>query len=332
LKILVPISNIDHYENLIEAGADEFYCGIVPFTWLGEYGMWQPINRREFMDTSNLCTMTAMRILAKKYRKYQIPVKITFNALHYHTTQYELIGDIMRSLIDMGFDTFIIADIGLMNYVSQAGIDCHIHASGEIPVINHKSMKYLSRYPVTRFVFPRKTSIQDMKNCIEANGRDMEYEAFILNENCLHVGAFCNTLHCDEMYSFCFLPSRIARRELKSSKMADVLRFHRMFEGKESGEGNTRSNEYILGNHGCGICYLEQLEQIGITSLKIVGRSKGVEPMLKDVRHIRSLLDALAQNRYQEALNNLKETYYKEQCPHRKMFCYYPQGSGGEAL
>ena len=29
--------------------------------------------------------------------------------------------------------------------------------------------------------------------------KDMEYEAFLMNEMCHFTGGFCNSLHCDEM-------------------------------------------------------------------------------------------------------------------------------------
>ena len=31
----------------------------------------------------------------------------------------------------------------------------------------------------------------------------MEFEAFVLNEMCQFTGAFCNSLHCDEMGYLC---------------------------------------------------------------------------------------------------------------------------------
>ena len=32
--------------------------------------------------------------------------------------------------------------------------------------------------------------------------RNIEYEAFILNERCHYTGAFCSSLHCDELDTF----------------------------------------------------------------------------------------------------------------------------------
>ena len=34
----------------------------------------------------------------------------------------------------------------------------------------------------------------------------MEFEAFVLNEMCQFTGAFCNSLHCDEMGYLCRVP------------------------------------------------------------------------------------------------------------------------------
>lgn len=326
MKILVPLSNVDNYEELVEAGADEFYSGFVPYSWLEKYGMWQPINRREFMNTSNICSLSSMKILSSKVKKYGVSVKITFNGLNYTPAQYEMIKNIIEELIGIGFNTFIIADLGLIHYLREHDINCTIHVSGEAAVFNHESMAYLNQYNVSRFVFPRKTSIEEMKKCIEKNGREIEYEAFILNENCVYVGAFCNTLHCDEMSSACFLPYKVSNRDEISEKMKSIMKFYTVYNFKENKKESLLSESYHIGNHGCGICYLERLQQIGITNMKIVGRGKEMSGLIEDVKYIRGLLKAIKENKFECKVKELRTEMYGKHCPDRRMFCYYPQG------
>ena len=33
MKITVGLGSIDEYERFVQAGADEFFCGYVPFSW-----------------------------------------------------------------------------------------------------------------------------------------------------------------------------------------------------------------------------------------------------------------------------------------------------------
>lgn len=42
-----------------------------------------------------------------------------------------------------------------------------------------------------------------------------EYEAFILNELCHFSGAFCNSLHCDELTHLCRVPYELGNLHKK---------------------------------------------------------------------------------------------------------------------
>ena len=50
MKIVSGLGSLDEYIPFAEAGADEFFCGYVPFTWSKKYGTMQPLNRREVMN------------------------------------------------------------------------------------------------------------------------------------------------------------------------------------------------------------------------------------------------------------------------------------------
>ena len=38
MKITAGLGSIDEYERFVQAGADEFFCGYVPFSWAEKYG------------------------------------------------------------------------------------------------------------------------------------------------------------------------------------------------------------------------------------------------------------------------------------------------------
>lgn len=48
MKITAGLGSIDEYERFVQAGADEFFCGYVPFSWVEKYGTVMPLNRRKF--------------------------------------------------------------------------------------------------------------------------------------------------------------------------------------------------------------------------------------------------------------------------------------------
>lgn len=47
MKIVAGLGCIDDYPAFCEAGADEFFCGYVPYAWTKRYGTTLALNRRE---------------------------------------------------------------------------------------------------------------------------------------------------------------------------------------------------------------------------------------------------------------------------------------------
>ena len=45
MKITSGLGSIDDYPRYVRAGADELFCGYVPFSWSEKYGTVLPLNR-----------------------------------------------------------------------------------------------------------------------------------------------------------------------------------------------------------------------------------------------------------------------------------------------
>ena len=120
MKIVTGLGSIDDYIALAKAGADEVFCGYVPYEWNKKYGTLFPLNRREVLYYNvNIGSLEDMKILKKMEDKYKVKVNIAFNYLYYLEEQYEMIAKIIIELIDIGFTDFIIADIALILYLEE---------------------------------------------------------------------------------------------------------------------------------------------------------------------------------------------------------------------
>ena len=313
MKIVAGLGSVDDYVSLCEAGADEVFCGVVPFEWNERYGNVYPLNRREVLYYNvQISSMSEMRILKRLEKIYKVPVTITFNSLYYLVEQYEIVAGYMKELMDMGFSEFIIADISFMEYLRRQGIRCRIHLSGEACQLNNLAISYLERYNITRYIFHRKNTVDNMADMIKSG--TVEYEAFVMNEKCNYTGAYCNSLHCDELVHMCMLPYELAPYSKSQDMLGcevdkmhedstirhedvddpeDGLTVHEDIAGHEYGMAGqeTGTVEYVPGHSGCGLCSLYQLEQAGITHLKVVGRGEGVEEMVQDIRALKSALN-----------------------------------------
>ena len=90
MKIVSGMGSIDDYIILVKAGADEVFCGYVPYEWNKKYGSLFPLNRREVLYYNiQINSLEDMKILKSMVDVYKVPVSITFNYLYYIEEQYE---------------------------------------------------------------------------------------------------------------------------------------------------------------------------------------------------------------------------------------------------
>lgn len=324
MKIVAGLGSIDEYETFVKAGADEFFCGYVPFSWAEKYGVIHPLNRREVLFYNvQIGSMSELQILKKMVDYYGKPVKLTFNSLYYTGEQYPVIAEIITQCMAAGFENFIIADPALMLYLRQQKINCGIHLSGETAEVNRGMLEQMLPFGIRRVIFHRKNSLEDMQSCIKEADFPHEYEAFILNELCHFSGAFCNSLHCDELTHLCRVPYELGnlhKKEETDAAQKDVAETDRI-QGKEGKGLPLDEDGYLTGSTGCGLCALYRMKQVGITHLKLVGRGNYTDFMEKDIRQLRKLLDILensdSEAQYQK---KMKASLFPDGCSRN---CYY---------
>ncbi|MBS6599383.1 MAG: peptidase U32 family protein [Clostridium sp.] len=320
MKIVAGLGSIDDYIALAKAGADEVFCGYVPYEWNKKYGTLFPLNRREVLYYNvNIGSLEDMKILKKMEEKYKVKVNITFNYLYYLEEQYEIIAKLISELIDIGFTDFIIADIALILYLEEKNIKCNIHLSGECAEINSLSIDFFNQFSnINRYIFHRKNSILDMKSCILNNKRKMEYEAFILNEKCHYTGAFCSSFHCDELAHLCKVSYKLGKINEEVKDFNEVDKKIKLYYSEDIEEYKDYD---LLGSTGCGLCSLKKLKEAGVTHLKVVGRGNSIDFMERDVKELRTALDILekiSNGNYEEEMKN--KLFKNKKCSRN---CYY---------
>jgi len=227
-----------------------------------------------------------------------VPVSLTFNSPVYRPEQYPFILNMLDNLGEIGFCDVIIADPALLLHLRAASYPGRIHLSGETGLFNLESMRLFEKMNVSRWIFPRKTTPDDMAECIKALP-ECEYEAFALNELCHYSGAYCMSLHCDEMSHACCIPY--------------------LPVGPDCEWAPENVKEYPpdgFGAGGCALCRLPELQKAGITHLKIVGRGANMENMSRDVRIMRKACEMISRGD-----TDLRSLLPDSRCSE---VCYYP--------
>ena len=339
MKITSGLGSIDDYPRYVRAGADELFCGYVPFSWSEKYGTVLPLNRREVLNYNvQIGSFSELEILANMVQKYQKPVHLTFNSLYYRPEQYDEITQIIQQCRSIGFDSYILADPALLVYLRKEKIDCEVHLSGDLGTVNSAMTEVFAKEYPKRIIFQRKNTISEMRAVIrhitaqkEAARKEWtyptEFEAFALNELCQFSGAFCNSLHCDEMGYLCRVPYWKKPMSFSESKLEKQEK-NRPGENISISEWDSASelmnpvseDGYLCGATGCGLCTLKQLSDAGITHLKLVGRGNYTDFMERDIRNLRRTLEILEDSSTEEEyIRAMKAELFPNGCSH---MCY----------
>lgn len=289
LKMTVGMGSIDDYIDYVKAGADEVFCGYVTDAMLEKYGMLPAVNRREvYYYPVQIGGRNELEILAQMVQVYHVPVTITLNNIFYHRKQYDLLDELVQDCLDCGFDHFIVADDVLLERLQNKPVA--VHLSGEHGEFNAYTLDALPK--VSRVIFPRS---MDWRYACDVMDDKHQYEAFLLNEKCHFFGAYCQSLHCDEMRHLCLVD----------------------YAGKKE----KNMNDEVIGSGGCGLCALWRLAHLGIQYFKIVGRGEDREAMLADIQAVKKafMIEEAAASEA-EYIQMMKEALFPEGCSHN---CYY---------
>ena len=120
MKITAGLGCADDYIRFCEAGADECFCGYVPLAWAERYGLLSPLNRREVnFYNVQIGAKSELEILRGMVQAYGKRVHLTFNSLYYTPEQYSVLADIIAQCMELGFESFILADPALLVYLRR---------------------------------------------------------------------------------------------------------------------------------------------------------------------------------------------------------------------
>ena len=159
-----------------------------------------------------------------------------------------------------------------------------------------------------------------MESCVRKTKEKIpEYEAFVLNEMCHFTGAFCNSLHCDELAPVCRLPYSLGR--VSSVCTDEKIREEDQKERKNVSDD--LKNSLITGAGGCGLCALWRLREAGVTYLKVVSRGNHTDATAADIRAVKTAVRLLDQAESEaDYIRQMKAQLFPNGCGR---VCYYPE-------
>jgi collagenase-like PrtC family protease len=330
MKITAPISRLEEIPLLLQAGANELYCGIVPPDWVARFNT-GAVNRRYF---GNLPNYAALEQAVQTAHAGAGELFLVLNAQHYGENFHGALIDIATRFQGMGGDAVIVADLPLITALHDEVPDLAIHASSVANCRNSAAIALLRDLGVRRVILPRDVTLAEIERMARA-APDVEIEVFVLNDGCVFEEGLCHTVHlpsrlggpiCVDSYAMNYqdpagqpLSSRLLRRHAQND--ADYKRW--LWYRFGCGFSNTEEG-YPFGP--CGLCAMQRMHQAGVTSVKVAGREGATERKIKSVEMVRQVLDGINQGADEGSAAALAVSIRKVpgHCASGYM-CYYPE-------
>ena len=318
-SILAPVRHPDEVEGLVQAGADEFYAGLLSPRTLERTGGVFSFNFRPHCN-GNLRGVDDLRAVLD--RADGRPVLLTYN-LRYPPQACDWVLDELSEAAELGVAGVIVADLGLAAQVRARHPDLELHASSVAGVFNSEAAAQWREAGATRVIVPRACSREEVTALARAvEGIDLEL--FIMTEKCVFANAHCGLEHgvYQSTKPMTLRLAGLAGRLVKRSPNQDMLAervaarnpalrqvFYRMIRGLgsactlpfEGPDGPFAFGTAWETKEACGICSLWWIRELGaVTSLKVVGRTQPMLRKLGDVRAVRGAVEALEVARDEE--------------------------------
>ena len=239
----------------IEHGADAVYIGASRFGARQSAG-------NSVEDIGKLCEYA---------HRYGATVHVTINTIIYNDEFDDTLA-LVRELVDVGVDAFLLQDMGLMSKVREIVPDTvALHASTQCDTRTWEKAQWLSQQGFDRVVLARELSAEEISD-IHKRLPNLELEAFVHGALCVSYSGVCYV----SQYSFG-----------RSANRGACAQFCRLaFDLKDSDGKIIEHQRHLLSLKDMSqIDNLETLMRSGACAFKIEGR-------LKDINYVKNVVSA----------------------------------------
>jgi U32 family peptidase len=266
VELLAPVGTWDMLDAVIAEGADAVYLGGKKF------------NMRMHRQDVNFDNEQLAKAVQYAHDR-NVKLYITMNNL---MTDQELqdARSYLQFLQEIGPDSLIVQDLGLVRLAREMGLTIPLHASVMMNVHNVDMVRQLQEYGITRVVFGRELTLEQISHIRDLTGIEVEY--FVHGDMCVAHSGQCT-------YSgIVFGQSSNRGRCLKPCrwpyKLVDRITGQEL-EFNDPGAYKLALKDMCLYDH------LPDMIQAGVCSFKIEGRMRTADYMRQIIRLYRRAFD-----------------------------------------
>ena len=262
IELLSPVGDFECLKAAVQNGADAVYFGANLFS------------ARAFASNFDDSILEE----AINYAKIRgVKTNLTLNTLIKNNEIADAIN-LAKKAYKYGIDAIIVQDLGLARYLIKNFPGLHVHGSTQMSVHNLNGVRKLQELGFSRVVLSRELSVKEIENICKNS--DIEIEVFIHGALCISYSGQC------------LFSSMVGGRSGNRGKCAQPCRLpYQLIENNQASD-KVIDNGYLLSPRDlCGLEFLPQLVNAGVSCLKIEGRMKTPEYVATVTRIYRKYLD-----------------------------------------
>ncbi len=362
MKALVPLNNVEHIDDYIEAGAGEFYLGFYDEAWHDQFGEYADINRLTgFKKNANPYNLEEVINIIEDTKKKGVMMYVTFNASVYSQAQLDYMVRYMERLKATSLDGVIVSCPELVEMASKLGMN--VVVSTISATYNEDTVKFYRDLGAKRIILPRDLSMDEIESIVKAVP-DVEYEVFLMRNGCRYSDGNCLGFHRKRI----ILPRDLSMDEIESIVKAvpdveyevflmrngcrysdgNCLGFHRSemsaicgclggahrtlqyekndFKTRHEVELNDILYTKFFHSNACGLCSVYRFVKMGIAAGKIVGRSDEWQYICRDINLIKQNVEIAKKcESEEEYLDKMILPEDEAMMCKLGLSCYYPE-------
>ena len=252
-ELLAPAGGMESVRAAVLCGADAVYMGAKSFNARRNA---ENFDENQFRQAVEYCHL------------YGVKVYLTLNTLVYDEELPALLEEIQLAC-QAAVDGVIVQDLGVVRVLEKAAPSLPVHASTQMAIHNLEGARMAAKMGLRRVVLAREMSREEIRR--------------ITREVDIQTEVFVHGAHCVCLSGQCYLSSMLGERSGNRGLCAQPCRLP--FSVRERGRYGLSLKDLSLVER------VEELRELGVTSLKIEGRMKRPEYVAASVTALRTALE-----------------------------------------
>ncbi|MDR1679186.1 MAG: U32 family peptidase [Prevotellaceae bacterium] len=280
IEIMAPAGSWESLAAAVKAGADSVYFGI------------ENLNMRS--RSSNNFTTDDLRKIVRICNDAGIKSYLTINTVIYDK-DIPLMREIVDTARESGVSAIIAADVAVMSYARQAGVE--VHLSTQLNIANTEALKFYAQFADV-VVLARELNLDQTaeiyRHIVEENITGPKGEL-------IRIEMFCHGALCMAVSGKCYLSLHENNHSANRGACMQICRRGYTVYENGSDEALEIDSEYIMSPKDLKtIHFINKMLDAGVRVFKIEGRARGAEYVNTVVSCYREAVEACLDNSFSE--------------------------------